>query len=282
MSWVRTQKRVERGDPSLAALLTWMIPGAGHLYLKQPVLALSGFVVVAGLYLLGLELSHGMAFEFLQPDLRGPFAGALTPEAANLGALVWHMRHFGYGLSEPRPWPEHIHLGAWLTAVSGMLNACLMVRAHVDARTQPGVRRGVRHPASVVLLGWLLPGLGHFVQGRRLRGGIVFALLVGLLALGTVLAEGSNLDRERHFYYWGGQFLAGAPAMVLEAIAGGRPVRGELPYVDAGLVFASLAGLLNVLALLDAYGWADGHGEGTRGQGARVASEGVEVGSGAS
>lgn len=275
MSWVGTEVRSRRGDPSLAALLTWMVPGAGHLYLRQPGVALAGFTVVAGLYFLGLQLSHGMAFEFLQADLRGPFAGALTPEAGNLGALVWHMRHYGYGLHEPRPWPEHIHLGAWLTAVSGMLNACLMVRAHVDARSEPGIETGARHPAAVVLLGWLVPGLGHLVQGRRLRGLIVFVLLFGLLALGTSLAQGSNLDRERHFYYWGGQFLAGAPVMVLEAIAGGQRVRSELPYVDAGLVFASLAGLLNVLALLDVYGWADSRRSIARG----VA--GAEAGTGA-
>jgi len=52
----------------------------------------------------------------------------------NLGALVWHMKAFGFGPGLPRPWPAHMHLGTWLTATSGMLNACLMVRAHFEAR----------------------------------------------------------------------------------------------------------------------------------------------------
>ena len=257
MSWIGNEKPVARGEPSLAAILTWICPGAGHFYLREARFALAAFVVVAGLYGAGLALSEGMLFELLQDDLRGPFAGALTPEAGFLGGLVGHMRYFGYGLDHPRPWPPGIHLGAWLTATSGMLNACLMVHAHVEARRRAGQRLGARHPAFQVLLAWLVPGLGHLVQGRRLRAVIVFVLLVGLLVLGSFLAHGSNLDRERHFYYWAGQFLAGAPVMVLEALHGHARLRGEVPYVDAGLVFGALAGLLNVLALLDVYGWAD-------------------------
>jgi hypothetical protein len=102
-----------------------------------------------------------------------------------------------------------------------------------------------------VLAGWLVPGLGHVLQGRRVRGVIVFATLVGLLLLGTWLAQGSNLDRERHFYYWSGQFLAGGPVMLLEALHGHALVTGEIEYADAGLVFGCLAGLLNILCLLD-------------------------------
>ena len=96
-----------------------------------------------------------------------------------------------------------------------------------------------------------MPGLGHVLQGRRVRGVLVFVALVGLLGLGTWLAHGSNLDRERHFYYWSGQFLAGAPVMILEALHGHTQVTGEIDYADAGLVFGCLAGLLNILCLLD-------------------------------
>ena len=245
-----------RGEPSLAAALTWIVPGLGHLYLREPRIAILAFVLVEGVYFLGIALSHGMGFEFLQSDLRGRFAGALTPEAANVGALVWHMRTFGFG-GAPRAWPDHIHLGTTLTATSGLLNACAMVHAHVTARRPSARKLGLAHPATLVFAAWLVPGLGHLMQGRRKRGLVVFVLLVGLLVLGSYLALGSNLDRERHFYYWGGQFLAGLPAMALEAAHGHALVRQEIPYVDAGLVLGALAGLLNVLAMLDVYGWAD-------------------------
>jgi hypothetical protein len=103
----------------------------------------------------------------------------------------------------------------------------------------------------------VLPGLGHWLQGRRVRALLVFGLLVGLLAVGTWLAAGSNLSRERHFYYWAGQFLLGGPALLAEWSLGRPPVRGELPWVDVGLLYGCLAGLLNVLAMLDVYGVAE-------------------------
>ena len=71
------------------------------------------------------------------------------------------------------------------------------------------------------------------------------------------MAELSNLSRERHFYYWSGQFLLGLPSIALE-FASGRPrVTGPIPHADVGLLFSCVAGLLNVLAMLDVYGVAE-------------------------
>jgi TM2 domain-containing membrane protein YozV len=253
MNWIASTKSARTRDPNLAVLLTWFVPGAGHLYIGRPLFALIAFAIVEGVYLLGVRLSNGMLFEYLEYDLRGLFAGALTPEVANGGALIWQIRRYGFGPGFPRPWPVHMELGVWLTAVSGILNMCLMVRAHVDARVEPARKPSGWSPAVLVFFAWLVPGLGHVLQGRKLRGVIVFVLLCGLLVLGTALSDGSNLDRERHFYYWAGQFLAGAPVMLLEAVFGQRSVQADITYVDAGLGFVCLAGLLNVLAMMDVF-----------------------------
>jgi len=251
MSWSANKPKESRGDPALASWLGWLVPGAGHLYLGAPILAAVAFLLVMGLFLGGIRLSDGMVFEFLDADLRGPIAGALTPEVGNLGGLIWYSKSYGFGPGYPRSWPEHIHLASWLMASSGLLNVIFVVHAVTLARLPKGLMPRGFAPASHVLAGWLVPGLGHLMQGRRLRAAIVFTVLVGLLVLGTILAEGSNLDRERHFYYWSGQFLAGGPVMLLEALHGHARVTGEIPYVDAGLVFGCLAGLLNILCLLD-------------------------------
>jgi hypothetical protein len=258
LAGMRTAGRQPSGDPNVAAFLTWFIPGAGHVYLGRLTGGLLGFAAVQGLYILGLMLSGGMGFEYLQPELRGPLAPVLGPEAGNLGGFLWQMRQYGYGPGFPRPWPEWISLGTSLTAISGIANVCLMVRAHTLARLPRGASSPLRSaPAFQTLLAWLVPGLGHLAQGRRLRAALVFGALVGLLVLGTLLAEGSNLDRERHYYYWGGQLLAGMPALLLEWIHGHGRVAGEIPLAEAGLVFGCLAGLLNVLAMIDVYGGAE-------------------------
>jgi hypothetical protein len=258
MNWPAAQKSAPRGDSSVAALLTWILPGAGHFYLGMPVFGLCAFVLVEGLYWLGLRLSDGMLFEYLEPDLRSTFAGVLTPEVGNLGGLVYQMKTYGYGLAHMRPWPEWMWLGCWISGCSGILNACLMVQAHSDARApKEGPDPGFGRIARLVLAAWAIPGLGHWLQGRRLRALVFFALLFGMLLLGSWLAEGSNLSRERHFYYWAGQFLAGLPGLGLEALFGRGPVAHEIAYADAGLDLACLAGLLNVLALMDVYAFGE-------------------------
>jgi len=258
MNWPSAQRNEPRGDSTVAAVLTWILPGAGHFYLGMPVFGLCAFLLVQGLYFLGLHLSDGMLFEYLEPDLQSTFAGVLTPEVGNLGALVYHMKVYGYGIGHMRPWPDAMWIGCWLTACSGILNACLMVQAHSDARAPKNAPDpGFGRIARPVLAAWAVPGLGHWLQGRKLRAIGFFALLFGMLLVGSWLAAGSNLSRERHFYYWAGQFLAGLPGLGLEALFGHAPVTQDRAYADAGLDLACLAGLLNVLALMDVYAFGE-------------------------
>ena len=248
-----------RGGANLAALLTWLLPGAGHVLMGRATFGVIAFALVEGLYLLGYRLTDGMLFEVLQPELRSTFAPALTPEAGNLGAILWHMQRDPFGSVPyfPRPWPSTMVLGMTLTALSGIANLVLCVHAWSEGAFGRRQRQRGHSPALIVALTFLLPGLGHLVVGRRSRGVAVFLAIVGLLVVGTLLASGANLDRTMHFYYASGQFLAGGPALVLQVLFGGGRVRGELPYLDAGLVFGCTAGLLNVLAMLDAFTCAE-------------------------
>jgi len=231
-----------------------------HFYLGRVSFAIGAFVVVEGLYLLGVMLSDGMLLEYLPPEMRGRFAGALTPEIGNLGGLIWHTKKFGYGLGHMRVWPETMDIGTTLTAMSGVLNIFVMSKAHFDARS-PKVVSPSKSPAIQALLCWLVPGLGQWVQGRvqgrKKRGVIIFVLLVGLFLLASVLAEGANLDRERHFYYWSGQFLLGLPAVIVEFVHGHPRVASDIAYADAGVVIGCIAGMLNVLSMLDAFSYGE-------------------------
>ena len=244
-------------DPNVALLLSWFVPGVGHLYLGRARTALAGFLVVEGLYVLGLWLSRGMFLEYLPPEMRGRFAGILTPEVGNLGALLYHINHFGYGVGNPRPWPATMDIGTTLTALSGVTNLFLMSLAHLDARMPRRFGERGLEPPLAALATFLVPGLGQLLQKRFARGVTMFVLLVGLFVLGTALAEGTNLDRERHFYYWAGQFLLGFPAIVAEFVHGHPRITEDVAYADAGVVIACVAGMLNVLCMLDAFSFGE-------------------------
>ena len=156
-----------------------------------------------------------------------------------------------------------MRLGGALCSFSGILNACLMVHVHLCARREPELERAAAsgssfaRPARQVLLAWAFPGLGHLAQGRTKRALIVAGVLVGLFLFGCVLCDWTNLSRERHFYYWAGQFMLGLPAVASELMGLDQPVTAAIPYVDAGLLFGCVAGLLNVLAMLDVYAYAE-------------------------
>jgi len=243
-----------RSGSLVAVFLTWFLPGAGHVYLGRALPGILAFLVVQGLYVLGWLLSGGRVFEFLDPELRGPLATILTPEVGNLGAMVAQLKFVGFGAEPLTPFPDRVLLGGWLTGLSGMANVFLMCHAHLLARTPATAPREGPSPVVAAMATFALPGLGHFLQGRRRRGLIVFVLLVGIFLWGTWLAEGSNLSRERHFYYWSGQFLLGLPAFLAEVVSGRPPVTSEIPRVDVGLLFGCMAGLLNILAMLDVFG----------------------------
>lgn len=272
---VEARPSERRGDATAAVLLTWFLPGAGHVYLGRVAFGALAFLVLEGLFLLGWMLTEGRTFEYLDPELRGPFATLLAPEAGNLGAMLAYLKVSGFGALEATPFPRGMFLGSVLCAVAGLANLLLAAHAHLAARAPAPRRPGEPHPALLAAAAWVLPGLGHWLQGRRRRALLVAALLLGLFLLGTWLAEGSNLSRERHFYYWSGQVLLGGPALVLEALLGGLRVTGEIRWVDVGLLYGCMAGLLNVLAVLDVYGVAEQRwlGRAEDRAGARVESE---------
>ncbi|MEQ1896149.1 MAG: DUF6677 family protein [Vicinamibacterales bacterium] len=114
--------------------------------------------------------------------------------------------------------------------------------------------------AAVCLAGWAVPGAGHLLQGRTAKG------LIFLLALSLMFATGLWLE---------GQIFAfdlAQPLVFLEAVADlgiglpflavraaglgtGRVVAVTYEY---GNTFILVAGLLNLLVVLDAYDIAHG------------------------
>lgn len=46
------------------------------------------------------------------------------------------------------------------------------------------------NPKTAALLAWLVPGLGHLYQGRRTKGVLFMASIVGLFVAGMVIGEG--------------------------------------------------------------------------------------------
>ena len=118
--------------------------------------------------------------------------------------------------------------------------------------------------APAVLLAWLVPGGGHFLLKRPARGAIlaasvVIVFLLGLMMRGTLFQPESGDLLTTVIYYGGfiGDLLAGILYFLTVWLGYSQP---DMPghVHDYGTKFLVAAGLLNLLAIVDAYEIATG------------------------
>lgn len=122
----------------------------------------------------------------------------------------------------------------------------------------------LRQWIHVVALGWLIPGGGHFLLGRRGRGALLSACVVlmfvlGLLMRGTMFQPQTGDVLTTIIYVGGfvGDLCAGILYLLTVWLGYNQPdVAGHV--YDYGTKFLVGAGLLNVLAMVDAYEIATG------------------------
>jgi len=245
-------------SPRLAVLLGALVPGAGHAYAGRSGRALAWFGIVSVLTFVGWALTGPLFLS--QHRLELPLAGKLAlptaiPEVANL--IETMVAQAWLRVVEPDSAPsETAPLGAVLTASAAILNVVAMSEAHWLCRGG-AFGGGARSPAIAAMLAWLVPGAGHWWLGRRGKGAIAGAALVLTFVLGVVLAEGTVVQRPRDQYFWSGEILLGLPAIVASLADAGRRVQHEMPLAELGLLCATVAGLMNVLLMLDAYATAE-------------------------
>lgn len=110
------------------------------------------------------------------------------------------------------------------------------------------------------LLAWVIPGLGHIASGRVVRG-IVFAIIVLSLFLGGILLDGKVYRPEpgQPLTYLAAVGAAGVGLPYVAAQQAGWNL-GDIrsPSYEYGNTFTLVAGLLNLLIVLDAYDVASG------------------------
>ena len=136
-----------------------------------------------------------------------------------------------------------------------------------DDRTESVVRISMAG-----FLSWLVPGLGHIYLGDKKRG-IIFLVTIATTFWGGVAIGGvrGTVNPQQRKAWFMAEVCAGGHALAAyglhkaqpEGLTKRDPQTGEWPYVghwlavEIGIVYAAVAGLLNVLIILDALVRAD-------------------------
>lgn len=118
------------------------------------------------------------------------------------------------------------------------------------------------------LLAWAIPGLGHFLIGDHARG-LVFLVTISAtfwtgVAIGGVV---DTVDPRKHKLWFVAQICTGGNTLAAVAfhdrVVRAKTASGEVlstshwGSVDVGVHYSGVAGLLNLLVILDAIARAD-------------------------
>jgi len=110
-------------------------------------------------------------------------------------------------------------------------------------------------PVIAPALGWLIPGAGHIIQRRWIRGALLLVSIGTLFLLGLMMqghiykANGGDILDILGFI---GDLGAGGMYIVTLAANGGQGAVAHA-IADYGTKFMIVAGLLNFIAVADAY-----------------------------
>ncbi len=136
-------------------------------------------------------------------------------------------------------------------------------------------QRDEQTPSSVpwalaAVLAWALPGLGHFIIGEKARGIIVGVTLVCLFTAGLLIGGIDVVDSRRDTLWYAGEVMIGPAAIAIDLVHRSYDQDGEPyppsdsrrpPYYpsiarvnELGTLYCTLAGVLNLLAILDVVG----------------------------
>ena len=112
-----------------------------------------------------------------------------------------------------------------------------------------------RSPVAALVFGWIFPGAGHAYAGQRGKAVLFGVLITGLLVAGFAMGRGTNLLPNE--WWFAPQLGAGGPAALLtplsQYLAIRRPVDWASPVREIGTLYTAVAGLLNLLVMMDAY-----------------------------
>jgi len=143
---------------------------------------------------------------------------------------------------------------------SGLVESKPMATPATTPATQriPGEKSSM--PVLVLIAGWLVPGAGHLLLGKWVRALLIFISVLGMYLVGLALAgkiyvpnSGDILD----MLGFAGQLGMGVLYVIARIFNLGASSAIDT-LADYGTKFLIVAGLLNIIAAVDAHSLANG------------------------
>lgn len=244
------------------------VPGLWHLRAGDCRRAALAFVSCAVVFFAGYAIVQDRLFyyalvSFDRDSVLATIARVVPllnlPEVLNLPCTaIGTMAAYQPGFEAERLWrmPRDLeHIGSFLTGASGMLAAFWAADAQWRGRLMRAAveSRSPTNPALAAGLSWLVPGLGHWRAGQRDKGVLMGVAVVLVFAFALLVSQGHAVDRGTQPIWWIGQNLFGGGTLVAALTTAPLQFDGYPTYHDLGVVLATVAGLMNLVVMVDAY-----------------------------
>lgn len=122
------------------------------------------------------------------------------------------------------------------------------------SKTQVPVKTGT-FPYSALLLGWLVPGAGHVLTGRWVRGLLLFVSIASMFGLGIAMQGKlyqANTSDILDMLGFAGDLGTGIFFFIGRLLGLGQNAV-QIATADYGTKFIVVAGLLNFISAVDAH-----------------------------
>lgn len=115
---------------------------------------------------------------------------------------------------------------------------------------------------TVALLGWIIPGAGHFFIKEKKRAIIIFITITITYVTGLYAGSIGVIDPAFSWAWYIPQMMATPLTAFLAHIAGANGIESLGNPRDVGQIYTSIAGMLNLLCIISAVYMAhSGRGE---------------------
>src|ERR1700710_1887067 len=128
----------------------------------------------------------------------------------------------------------------------------------VQVSAQAAGKTNSTQAVMALVAGWLIPGAGHFLLKKWIRGGLLFVSIVSMFAIGLALKgkiyspnTGDLLD----ILNFAGDLGNGLLYLLAKTLDLGQGTV-QIAVADYGTKFIVVAGLLNIVSAVDAHSLA--------------------------
>ena len=131
---------------------------------------------------------------------------------------------------------------------------------NVQAQARAAQKTTTLPPALILIAGWLIPGAGHFLLKKWIRGALLFVSIVAMFGIGLALkgkVYAPNTAELLDMLNFVGDLGTGLLYFIARAFDLGQAAV-QIAIADYGTKFIVVAGLLNIIAAVDAHSLATG------------------------